>query len=334
MGFIHWGLIFLLTIAVFVVAMLYKRESNKRLQAIFKIDRLEGELMKMHSIHEENKRSMEEAEILARVVRQSPNAIMLMDANGNIQMVNQGFNRMYEYSFNEFTAALGTNYRQTSFSPDVQHRLDTVARTKMPFRYEALNVTRTGKELWTQTALMPILDSKGEISHLATIDTDIHQRVVQSDQVISEMERLNEHMDHLAQQFKFMGKEFHDLFTSINELYSLIENTDQILKFIREISDQTRILGFNASIEAGRAGEHGRGFRVITSEIVDISAKTIHSVGQINDILDSIQTKQTELLARKDDSEHKMSDYQSLISELKREVRSIEAAIAEFKSLT
>ena len=274
-----------------------------------------------------------ESEVLANIVRQSPNAIMLMNKDGDIQWINRGFEEMYEYNFREFTNALGENYRQTSFSPDVPARLEFVARTGQPFRYEALNVTKTGKQLWTQTALVPILDKQGNMSNMATIDADIHVRVTKSDSLIAEMELLNSKIDHLTSQFKQLETNFVNLFGNINEFFELIEHTDHILHFIKNISDETRILGFNASIEAGRAGVYGSGFRVITNKIVDISSNTIKSVAEISDIVYSIKAKQNELILQKDDSETQMSDYHKLVSILKHEVADIKYSIEEFKSL-
>jgi PAS domain S-box-containing protein len=274
------------------------------------------------------------AELFLRLVDQSPNAIMLMDPDGNIISVNVGFTKMYEYTYTEFVNALGKNYRKTSFSPNVEQRLSTIARTKQPIRYEALNITKTGKLIWTQTALMPILDQEGKITHLVTIDTDINQRVIKSDNLIREMEELNSKIDNLVGQFKLLDQDFRTLFQSISDLYLLIEKTDQILRFIKEISDKTKILGFNASIEASRAGEHGRGFRIITNEIVDISEKTLYSIKQINEILDNIREKQNELMGHKDDSENRLTIYQEIFSHLKKEVVDIEASISEFKSMT
>jgi len=273
------------------------------------------------------------AEMFERLVGQSPNAIMLMDPDGNIISLNEGFTKMYEYTYPEFVNALGSNYRKTSFSPNVEQRLTTIARTKQPIRYEALNITKTGKPIWTQTALMPILNQDGLITHLVTIDTDIHLRVIKSDSLIKQMEELNSRIDNLAGQFRYLEQDFENLFQSISDLYLLIDKTDQILRFIKEISDKTKILGFNASIEASRAGEHGRGFRIITNEIVDISEKTIFSISQINEILNNIKDKQNELMVHKDDSENRLTAYQEIFSLLKNEVVEIEGSISEFKSM-
>lgn len=297
------------------------------------IEKLKNEKLMLQMDNELLNKRYAESEVLATVVRQSPNAIMLMDGEGNIQWINQGFTEMYGYTFDQFTAALGSNYRQTSFSPDVQHRLDTIAVTKQPYRYEALNISRIGRELWTQTALVPVLDDEGHISHMVTIDTDIHNRVDQSDHLITEMEQLNVKIDHLGQQYGVLNSNFSSLFSGINELYQLIDQTDQILRFIKSISDETKILGINASIEAARAGAHGQGFRVITNAIIDISAKTIQSIKEINQILCSISEKQEELIVKKADSENRMKHYQELVATLKSDVRNIESSIEKFKSL-
>ncbi len=329
-------LILLLSVAstaFIIVFVLFRKEKQNSLLLTADLVDCKKRIMAMTQEYDFMAKHYQESELLARLVRQSPNAIMLMDGEGNIQSINRGFVDMYEYSFKEFTSALGSNYRQTSFSPDVQRRIDFIFDNKKPYRYEALNVTQSGKQLWTQTALVPILDDQGNVANMATIDTDIDQRVTQSDKLITEMEQLNERIDQLSNEFKFLEDEFKNLFLNINELYQLIELTDQILNFIKEISSETRILGFNASIEANRAGDQGVGFRVITNKIIDISKNTIQSIAEINDILRSIKTKQDELIAKKEDSETRMASYIDIIDFLKKEVINIEASIAEFKSL-
>jgi len=325
-----------LTLAIAAVTLLARVWSKlKSKERIFsdEMEQIKAEKLVLQLESEKLQKGCLRSELLARLVLQSPNAIMLMDKGGNILSINEGFTNMYGYTYEEFIRALGSNYRQTSFSPDVQHRLDTVEATKLPYRYEALNITKNGREIWTQTALMPVLDDQGEITHLVTIDTDIHNRVTQSDQLIDEMERLNEKIDSLGKQNDKLNTDFASLFVAINELYQLIEQTDKILRFVKGISNETRILGLNASIEAARAGEHGRGFQVITNTIIDISDKTINSIKEINAILDSINAKQNELIEKKVDSETRMVKYHDLVVQLKTDVSEIERAIERFKTL-
>jgi len=66
-------------------------------------------------------------------------------------------------------------------------------------------------------------------------------------------------------------------------------NTDDIIKFIEGIAKQTNLLGLNAAIEASRAGELGRGFGVVASEIRKLSGSSTQSITEINTILKSIK---------------------------------------------
>lgn len=76
------------------------------------------------------------------------------------------------------------------------------------------------------------------------------------------------------------------------EISAKMKIMDSILGLIREISDQTHLLGLNAAIEAARAGDSGRGFNVVAGEIRKLAGKTRDSLAQINaemkDIMNSM----------------------------------------------
>ncbi len=62
-----------------------------------------------------------------------------------------------------------------------------------------------------------------------------------------------------------------------------------ISTIISEIANRTNLLALNASLEAARAGEEGKGFIVIAEEIRSLSDKTAKSSKNIAEILTSIQ---------------------------------------------
>lgn len=67
------------------------------------------------------------------------------------------------------------------------------------------------------------------------------------------------------------------------------DETDGILKLIRDIADRSNMLGLNAAIEAARAGEMGRGFSVVAEEIRKLSANSRDSVLTVSSVLGEIR---------------------------------------------
>ncbi|MCC5912329.1 MAG: Gfo/Idh/MocA family oxidoreductase [Clostridiaceae bacterium] len=68
----------------------------------------------------------------------------------------------------------------------------------------------------------------------------------------------------------------------------LVKETDQILRVMNKITQQTNILGLNASIEAARAGEQGRGFAVVAQEVQKLAQNSEGFTKQIDATLSTI----------------------------------------------
>lgn len=67
-----------------------------------------------------------------------------------------------------------------------------------------------------------------------------------------------------------------------------IKSTDDILRFVNDIAENSNLLGLNAAIEAARAGEQGRGFAVVAEEIRKMAIHSKESVEKIKTIIQSI----------------------------------------------
>lgn len=80
-----------------------------------------------------------------------------------------------------------------------------------------------------------------------------------------------------------------DIEVKANSAEDYLKNIDRILDVVKNIGNQTRMLGLNAAIEAARVGEQGRGFSVVAKEMERLATGSINSIKDITDILTAIQ---------------------------------------------
>ncbi|MGN1087414.1 MAG: PocR ligand-binding domain-containing protein [Porcipelethomonas sp.] len=91
-----------------------------------------------------------------------------------------------------------------------------------------------------------------------------------------------------------LQKEFDALEEVAQNSVAKVKSAMETVKVIQDIATNTRILGFNAYIEAAHAKESGKGFGVITQEIRNLADTSKESADKIEDAMMSISnfTKQ------------------------------------------
>jgi len=79
------------------------------------------------------------------------------------------------------------------------------------------------------------------------------------------------------------------IMASVSSSMESINKTDDIFKIINDITTRIRILGINASIEAARAGDSGKGFSVVASEIGNLTRSSKEATSEIKAIIDNMK---------------------------------------------
>ncbi|MCM5559183.1 methyl-accepting chemotaxis protein [Pleomorphomonas sp. JP5] len=80
-----------------------------------------------------------------------------------------------------------------------------------------------------------------------------------------------------------------DADTKINRLALGATKIGEVVTLIKEIAEQTNLLALNATIEAARAGEAGKGFAVVASEVKNLAGQTAKATEEIAAQVDNIQ---------------------------------------------
>lgn len=75
----------------------------------------------------------------------------------------------------------------------------------------------------------------------------------------------------------------------VRSLSAAAHQIDEVVKSIQAIADKTSLLALNAHIEASRAGDAGKGFSVVASEVKALAAQTAKATGNIGEQIGDIQ---------------------------------------------
>lgn len=100
---------------------------------------------------------------------------------------------------------------------------------------------------------------------------------------------MNANLEELAAKSSELSTASRKLEALSAELLKCTKETDEIVSFIRNVADQTNLLGLNAAIEAARVGELGRGFGVVAEEVRKLAGVSAESVKSITASLKRIQ---------------------------------------------
>lgn len=134
----------------------------------------------------------------------------------------------------------------------------------------------------------PILNSNGEVIGGIGIGRILeNQWKVEeaADCLYSSIEQTNASILEIAQDAQRLSNSINEIVSFAKSTGEKIKNTDEIIKLIQNISAQTNLLGLNAAIESSRAGEYGRGFKVVASEMRKLATIASSSSKQIADEL-------------------------------------------------
>lgn len=154
------------------------------------------------------------------------------------------------------------------------------------------------------------LENLAETSHNINAEAqNISTRAAQNNEnlqlIFSEVQELRKSIEIIEKDHQKYMEQFKILLSQIKEIHALIDS-------IKNISAQTNLLSFNASIEAARAGVAGKGFRIIANEVKKLSDDTDKTSETIKAKVENLTNSVSDL---EHDTNHNATDLAKLSQE-------------------
>ncbi len=129
-----------------------------------------------------------------------------------------------------------------------------------------------------------------QIAQTAKVATD------QADRVIAVAQRSEELsvdgrkvVEEAVASIVSLGAQVRAIAQAMNDLTRRAQQIGDIVATVKELAEQSNLLALNASIEASRAGEHGRGFSVVAMEMGKLAEQSRAAAGQVRNMLADVE---------------------------------------------
>lgn len=114
--------------------------------------------------------------------------------------------------------------------------------------------------------------------------------VVASEETVHHLSSGQSELDKAVNQLDDVSRISKNNSSKIGQLGKRSKLINQMVEIIKDIANKTNMLSVNASIEASRAGESGKGFSVVAAEIRELSKETIITAKKVEETAFEIQT--------------------------------------------
>jgi hypothetical protein len=110
----------------------------------------------------------------------------------------------------------------------------------------------------------------------------------------------------------------------LQNIAQIIQEINQKTQVINDIVFKTQLLAFNASIEAARAGQHGRGFSVVADEVGNLAKMSGLAANQIQSLLEDSKRQVSSILNM---TESRVTEGQNVCIEAKKSFEEIAKSV-------
>ena len=222
----------------------------------------------------ERVKAMQELEKLSLVASKTINGVVITDANGVTEWLNEGFTNLTGYAFSEVVGkSLAPLLQGEETDKATAKRIIEKRKEGKPFQEEILNYKKSGEKVWFLLDFTPVRDELGKVIKFIFIQTDItFRKEAEANQLQFTKDLYNQNKD--LQQFTYIVS--HNLRSPVATAMGLVD--------------------FLASTDRSSA-DFNSGLNYLKGSInkMDIVLKDLNTVLSVRDKRDTIEKEKVKL---------------------------------------
>lgn len=136
-----------------------------------------AQLVQASAMQEQKRQIQSEIIRLSRVASQTTNGVVITDAKGRIEWINDGFSRIAGYTLEEIKGLSPGRILQGEHSDlKVVEEMTRAVEAREPFDVELINYHKSGRPYWIHISCNPLLNDAHELEGFIAIESDITDR--------------------------------------------------------------------------------------------------------------------------------------------------------------
>ncbi|MGL5113098.1 MAG: PAS domain-containing protein [Flavobacterium sp.] len=295
-----------------------------------------------------DKAKEEKLQILSSIAAVNINAVIISDKDGNIEWVNESFERMTGYTLDEVAGRKPGKFLQgEETNPEtIAYLKDKIVKGE-PFNCDILNYSKSKQKYWIRIQGQAIRDKYGKIFKFFAIEQDVSLEKIFLESIKAEKEKysnvianmkmgllevnLNDEILFANQSFcDMIGSPITDLLgTKANALFNK-ENYENVINFISSTSENSTSCEVEVHTKKGEV----KYLIVSGAPNYTIKGELIGYIGVHLDITNqkNLENQKEQLLLRLEKQNEQLNDYAQIVAhDLKSPLRSIHALISWIK---
>ena len=150
-----------------------------------------GQMVEAVRQQRKHRESQRELARLSQVVSQTTNGVIITDADGCVEWINEGMTRISGYSLEDLRGRRpGAVLQGEASDPAVVAQMSEALRRGEPFNVDIVNYARDGQPYWMNINCNPMRDDNGVLQGFMAVQSDISRAKLDAERIMASKQRL------------------------------------------------------------------------------------------------------------------------------------------------